>query len=127
MPSGFNSLCSSLPGIKNGANGSDVLGFRAVDKFEFTDGTSITYAELVARGFDIVGTLFDDQLFGTNVVDRITGGAGNDQLEGGAGDDTFFFNQGDGLDNLTDQATSVCRTQRRTHNRDALRERASTH
>ena len=93
-------------GTKNGANGSDVLGFRAVDKFEFTDGTSITYAELVARGFDIVGTLFDDQLFGTNVVDRITGGAGNDQLEGGAGDDTFFFNQGDGLDSLTDQATA---------------------
>lgn len=93
-------------GLLIGVNGSDALGPRAVDLFEFADGSSITYADLVARGFDIDGTPFDDQLFGTNVVDRITGGAGNDQLEGGEGDDRYFYNQDDGIDTINDQAVT---------------------
>jgi len=93
-------------GIKNGANGSDVLGFRTVDLFEFADGTSITYADLVARGFDLDGTEFDDFLFGTNVVDRFRGGLGNDWLEGGEGNDSYFFNLGDGVDTIVDAASA---------------------
>ncbi len=93
---------SGFEGVYIGANGSDVLGTHAVDRFEFADGTLLTYADLVARGFDIDGTEFDDFLVGTNVVDRFRGGAGNDRLEGGAGNDTYFFNVGDGQDLIDD-------------------------
>src|SRR5207253_1952959 len=43
---------SAFEGVTIGANGSDALGFHAVDLFQFEDGTSLTYVDLVARGFD---------------------------------------------------------------------------
>lgn len=92
-------------GLTVGATTTNVLGPRAVDLFEFSDGTSITYAELVARGFDIVGTASNDQLFGTNVVDRITGGLGNDRLGGRQGGDRYFYRLGDGVDTILDTAS----------------------
>jgi len=95
----------AFEGVTIGANGSDALGFHAVDLFQFEDGTSLTYADLVARGFDLVGTEFDDFLFGTNVIDRFHGGIGNDRLEGGEGNDSYFFNLGDGVDTIVDAAS----------------------
>ena len=94
----------AFEGVTIGADGSDALGFHAVDLFQFEDGTSLTYADLVARGFDLDGTEFDDFLFGTNVVDRFRGGIGNDRLEGGEGGDTYFINLGDGVDTIVDTA-----------------------
>ncbi len=95
---------STTDALTIGASAEDVFGPRAVDRFEFADGSSITYTELVARGFNIEGTPFDDWLIGTSVADRISGGVGNDRLEGGAGDDTYFFNVGDGVDTIDDTA-----------------------
>jgi Ca2+-binding RTX toxin-like protein len=97
---------SAFEGVTIGVNGSDVLGFHAVDLFQFEDGTSLTYADLVARGFDIDGTEFDDFLFGTNVIDRFRGGLGNDWLEGGEGNDSYVFNLGDGVDTIVDDASA---------------------
>ncbi len=51
--------------------------------------TTLSYADLLAKGFDIAGTAGDDLLTGTSVTDRIAGGAGNDILLGGAGDDVL--------------------------------------
>jgi Ca2+-binding RTX toxin-like protein len=96
----------AFEGVTIGANGSDAQGFHAVDLFQFEDGTSLTYADLVARGFDITGTEFDDVLFGTNVIDRFRGGLGNDRLEGGEGNDSYFFNLGDGVDTIVDTAST---------------------
>ena len=96
---------SAFEGVTIGANASDALGFHAVDLFQFEDGTSLTYTELVARGFDIGGTEFDDFLFGTNVIDRFRGGVGSDRLEGGEGNDSYFFNLGDGVDTIVDAAS----------------------
>ena len=93
---------AAVEGVMIGANGSDALGFHAVDNFEFADGTVLTYAELIARGFDIDGTEFDDALFGSNVVDRFRSGLGDDRMEGGAGNDSYFFNLGDGVDTIVD-------------------------
>ncbi|MBI5317275.1 MAG: putative Ig domain-containing protein [Nitrospirae bacterium] len=93
---------TAFEGVTIGANGSDALGFHAVDLFQFEDGTSLTYADLVARGFDIDGTDFDDVLFGTNVIDRFRGGLGNDRMEGGEGNDSYVFNIGDGVDTIVD-------------------------
>lgn len=93
---------AAFEGVKIGADGSDALGFHAVDLFQFEDGTSFTYADLVARGFDLNGTEFDDLLFGTNVIDRFRSGIGNDRLEGGEGSDVYFFNLGEGVDTIVD-------------------------
>jgi Ca2+-binding RTX toxin-like protein len=97
---------AAFEGVKVGADGSDALGFHAVDLFQFEDGTSLTYTDLVARGFDLDGTEFDDWLFGTNVIDRFRGGIGNDRLEGGEGHDSYFLTLGDGVDTIVDATAS---------------------
>jgi Ca2+-binding RTX toxin-like protein len=94
---------SGSDGIQSGSS-SDVFGSQTIEQFQFADGTSITYADLVARGFEIDGTAFDDFLSGTNVVDRFRGGWGNDWMEGGEGNDSYFFNLGDGVDTIVDTA-----------------------
>lgn len=88
-----------------GGNLEDVLGDRAVDRFEFVDGTVLTFHELVDRGIEVSGSDGEDQLVGTNLGDRILGGAGIDVLEGGAGSDRYVFEVGDGRDRVQD--TSV--------------------
>ncbi len=121
-PAGLNLDLGSLL-IRVGMNGdalhlttfdsSNALGPRTIEKFRFTDGTVLSYDQLVARGFDLTGTVGDDQITGTNVVDRISGlagrdtiqaGAGNDLLNGGLGSDTYLFNLGDGIDTIQDVA-----------------------
>ncbi len=81
---------------------NDVFGSHAVETFEFADGTILTYADLVNRGFDLTGTNNAEVITGTNTVDRITGLAGDDVLQGGDGDDSYFVNTGDGNDVITD-------------------------
>ena len=81
---------------------ADMLASQGIDLFRFADGTILTYGDLIGRGIDVVGTPFDDALFGTNLGDRFVGGPGNDSLQGGAGDDTYYFNAGDGQDFIDD-------------------------
>lgn len=65
----------------------------AIGEIRFADGTSMDYADILAQGFDIDGTAFDDAggtaLIGTSVTDRIRGFAGSDALEGRDGDDVL--------------------------------------
>jgi Ca2+-binding RTX toxin-like protein len=92
-------------------NPNDVLGAHTIDLFRFADGSTLSYDQLIARGFDLTGTIGDDTINGTNVSDRITGLAGNDTLvgsqgadvlEGGLGDDSYSV---DSLDDVvTEQA-----------------------
>lgn len=90
---------------------SSVLGPRTIEAFQFADGTTLSYDQLIARGFDLTGTAGNDAILGTNVADRIVGlagadtlagGRGNDRLTGGAGSDTYLFNIGDGIDTIDD-------------------------
>lgn len=85
----------------------DVFGIHTIDTFRFADGTSLTYNQLVARGFEINGTDGDDLLTGTNVNDRFDGGRGNDTLIGSAGNDTYLFGRGSGQDRIEDYDASV--------------------
>ncbi|MFO0701090.1 MAG: putative Ig domain-containing protein [Nitrospira sp.] len=98
---------AAFEGVTVGANTANVLGSHAVDNFKFADGTTLTYAQLIARGFDIAGTDGGDVLSGTNVTDRINGhggadsiqaDAGNDRIDAGAGDDVV--DAGDGNDTV---------------------------
>lgn len=50
----------------------------------------------------ILGLAGNDTLYGSAMNDTITGGTGNDILFGGVGYDTYYFNQGDGQDVITD-------------------------
>src|SRR2546427_4563801 len=93
---------------------NDSFGPHDIETFQFADGTVLTYADLIGRGFDLTGTAADDVITGANVVDRISGLAGNDTLvggqgddilTGGAGNDTYLFNLGDGVDTIHDTAT----------------------
>ncbi|MBK6638105.1 MAG: hypothetical protein IPG34_10810 [Rhodocyclaceae bacterium] len=85
----------------------------------FADGTVLSLAELLARGFDIAG---EGELNGTALRDRIAGGAGadvfnggrgDDQLLGGAGDDTYHYRLGDGVDQIVDSQGGPHRVWRR--------------
>jgi len=77
-----------------------------IGEIRFADGSSMSYGEILAKGFDVDGTAEDDDghdeahpaLLGTGVTDRIRGLAGNDLLAGFAGDDTL--NGGAGADEL---------------------------
>ncbi len=87
-----------------GFDPNDVLGSGAIEQFQFANGTSLTYGQLVTRGFDLFGTAGDDILSGTNVEDRINGLAGNDVLQGGTGSDAYVFGTGSGQDVIREVA-----------------------
>ncbi|MBK6638448.1 MAG: hypothetical protein IPG34_12790 [Rhodocyclaceae bacterium] len=63
----------------------DPLADPSVASFEFADGGTFTWAQLLARGFDLDGTEGDDLLTGTALEDRMDGKAGNDAVQAGAG------------------------------------------
>ena len=88
-------------------NPDDALGARAIETFRFADGTELSYAGLLARGFDITGTADSDTLSGTSVNDRIRGLGGNDTLSGGAGSDRYIFAVGDGRDSVQESAVDT--------------------
>jgi Ca2+-binding RTX toxin-like protein len=82
-------------------------GARAVQRFGFADGTTLGYAQLLARGFDLSGTedFAGETIEGTSIHDRIhglgggdllVGYGGDDQLYGGAGSDTLHGDSGQG-------------------------------
>jgi len=103
-----------------GFNPDDVLGTRAVDRFEFANGTVWDYTTLVANGFsvfgdeesnDIGGSQFADRLYGRDGDDVIDGKSGINEFYGGRGNDTliggdhvdgYFFQRGDGVDTIMD-------------------------
>jgi Ca2+-binding RTX toxin-like protein len=85
---------------------NNVYGSHAIENFRFADGERLTYADLIARGFDLFGTEGDDTITGTSVTDRIDGLAGDDRLLGGAGSDTYVFGPGSGQDLIREAAAS---------------------
>ncbi len=98
----------------SGFDPKNPLGPRAIERFRFgLHGDEISYEELLARGFDIVGTPQDDVLRGTQLADRVRGGAGNDLIEatpggdwlaGEGGNDIYVVNLGDGIVTIDDVA-----------------------
>jgi trimeric autotransporter adhesin len=76
-------------------NPNDALGTHNISNFIFADGTTLTYAQLLARGFDIYGTTGDETLTGTNLDNRIHAGTGNDVLVGSGAHDTLYGGAGD--------------------------------
>ena len=90
-----------------GFDPNNALGSTPIDSVRFADGSTLTYAQLLARGFDLNGTSGDETLTGTNLTDRINGFEGTDVLLGGAGDDTYAFGSGSGNDRIEDSAGTL--------------------
>jgi len=99
-------------------NPADPYASHAVERYEFSDGTVLTYEELLQQGLYLAGTESseflvgaggDDTITGNGGNDLIAGGWGNDALEGGLGSDTYVFNLGDGEDTLIDRETFIDR------------------
>jgi Ca2+-binding RTX toxin-like protein len=76
-------------------NAEDPFAAPVFDRLQFDDGSSMTYQEVLAQGFDIAGTEDNDVLNGTALVDRMQGAGGNDTLAGRAGDDLLDGGTGD--------------------------------
>jgi Ca2+-binding RTX toxin-like protein len=119
--------------IRIGDNGDEIhltgfdpnaadTGPRAVNTYQFADGTMVNYEQLVRNTFILQGDENDNLITGTNLADRLygyegfdrleggegsdtlTGGPGNDELIGGPGGDTYVFNMGDGVDTVYDSS-----------------------
>jgi len=82
-----------------GFDPSRPLANPVIDTFVFADGSHVDLEQLVAQGFDIVGSADGDLLQGTALTDRMSGLAGDDFLWAGAGDDRLDGGNGnDALD-----------------------------
>ncbi|MGY2172776.1 calcium-binding protein [Pseudomonas gingeri] len=93
-----------------------------IERFEFSNGTVWTSAEVSKQLLELVGGDGDDVLTGVSSAqsqvirggagndvitagagaDLLEGGTGNDVLNGGAGGDTYLFNLGDGRDTINE-------------------------
>lgn len=76
----------------------------------FNDGVTqetISVAELANLGSHVVGTNGDDTLTGTSRDDVFEGGLGDDQLLGTGGSDVYIYRQGDGSDDIDDDANEA--------------------
>lgn len=109
---------------------ADAANSSAIEYFDFADGTSWSYAQLLSIGFTVVGGDASDNLLGSNLTDnllgnggddtlssgagddKLIGGTGNDQLQGGAGADIYYYGMGHGNDTISesnDRSTNTLR------------------
>ncbi len=103
--------------VKSGTAGADVVmrflstgaevliqnlrfGDRAIERFDFLDGSSLTLAE-VDRILN-TGTAAAETLLGSDRDDVIDGGGGGDLLRGGDGHDTYLLGPDSGFDRIQD-------------------------
>ena len=88
-------------------SGALLSGSLPFDAVQFADDTTLTSAQLLARGFDYAGTAGGEAIAGTDLVDRFAATAGNDTLRGGAGADTYHLGLGSGQDVIDDADTGA--------------------
>lgn len=119
-------LAGSGNDILEGGLGSDILfgdsGFDTVS-FEGSSGDVLVHLsgyfnnlQFPISGIDgdtlisiegVIGSAFDDKIYGLNTANQFEGGAGDDVIYGGAGDDIYTFNIGDGVDVIHDKVLQV--------------------
>ncbi len=74
----------------------------AVDLFEFSDGTVLTFDDFAAITLPMVGTSGSDQITGSQYGEILDGREGDDVLIGSQGSDTYIFDIGYGKDTIID-------------------------
>src|SRR5262249_15767009 len=83
-----------------------VQGFDRLDRFEWSDGTVVSWQALHQRIIDEAGTAGADTIAGTHFNDVIRGRGGDDALSGGNGSDTYIFDLNDGHDTIEDNGSN---------------------
>lgn len=93
----------------SGTSAVSIAGNDGNDKITGTDKNDLLSGGagadiLIGRGGKdgLIGGDGDDRLEAGDDDDSLQGGRGNDRLEGGAGDDIYYFNRGDGRDEIFD-------------------------
>jgi Ca2+-binding RTX toxin-like protein len=86
-------------------DGQRLLANAVVEYFAFSDGQTLTAAQVEARL--LASTPGADTLVGSFRADRLDGGGGHDLLCGGAGLDTYVFGLGYGHDVVRDDGLSI--------------------
>ncbi len=80
--------------MKLGIYTDNIANSKLIDRFTLEDGQSLSWAELVERGVQVLGTDQDNTLSGSDVNDEIHGGLGHNTLRGGAGADDYVIAAG---------------------------------
>jgi Ca2+-binding RTX toxin-like protein len=99
-------------------NNANAAESKIIGYFDFHDGSSLSYEELLGGGFKVSGGSGSDILQGSNLddfivgnassdtlsgdmgQDTLVGGEGDDSLVGGGGADIYYYAKGDGRDTL---------------------------
>jgi Ca2+-binding RTX toxin-like protein len=79
----------------------------AIEFLVFTDMSSISHEQIMARLIDQSSTAGNDTIYGFDNDDRIHLGAGDDWVQGGSGADTYYFGEGDGHDQIRDGSGTI--------------------
>lgn len=78
-----------------------------VKVFRFSDGQTLSYADLKALYLAGAATSGDDLILGYDAADDLSGGVGNDELRGEGGGDTYRYDVGDGNDRIVENGTDL--------------------
>ena len=71
-----------------------------IEQFKFSDGTILSWEDIIHNFNATAGTEGNDAIYGFNYADTLAGGHGDDVLQGGREDDTYIYNRGDGNDTI---------------------------
>ncbi|ARU88632.1 calcium-binding protein [Pseudomonas sp. M30-35] len=95
-------IAGSAPGklIVHGFDNTDVLNSRIIGYFDFFDGSSLSYEDLLGAGFNLIGSADADDLVGSNLADTLQGNSGDDTLSGGDGADVYLYARGQSVDTI---------------------------
>ncbi|UJW73550.1 calcium-binding protein [Rhizobium sp. SL42] len=74
----------------------------AVDLFEFSDGTVLTFEDFAPITLPLIGTSGSDEITGSQYGEILDGREGDDVLIGSQGSDTYIFDIGYGKDTIID-------------------------
>ncbi len=125
---GSGVLTSGVSVSRNGSSNDMVLSYTAsdlllisdgysgtVEKFNFADGTSLDWRQLIGRfsktlvttttttsAAEMLGGSANDRLEATGGGSSFFGGQGNDLLIGSGGNNSYHYNLGDGIDTIVD-------------------------
>nr|WP_198980737.1 calcium-binding protein [Herbaspirillum sp. ASV7] len=94
---GFGGASNRMYGM---AGNDSLTGGQLADTIDGGEGND--YLSGSAGNDTLIGGEGDDRFDGGNGDDTLSGGKGNDRLDGGYGNDTYLFNQGDGVDTVSE-------------------------
>lgn len=83
------------------------MWFHLIEEFEFSDGTTLNWQEVLLSVLADQQTDGDDFIYGFDLEDTLDGGAGNDYLSGGNENDTYIFGLDYGVDTIRDGIPNV--------------------